>query len=64
MSSLLICQLNMPYISLHAFYTVKPDLTETPENLNAGVSETEFGKFTLNYLVILNCWERNFLRTV
>lgn len=53
MSSRLICQLNMPYISLLAFYVVKPDIMETPESQNTGVSEAGFGKLTLNYLASL-----------
>lgn len=53
MSSLPVCQLNMPYVSLHTFYTVKPNLTGTPESQNTGVSEAEFGKFTLGHFKLI-----------
>lgn len=54
MSSHLICQLNMPYISSFAFYVVKPDIMETPESQNTEVSKARFGKLTLNYLASLS----------
>jgi len=46
MPSRLICQLNMPYISLLAFYVVKPDIMETPESQNTGIKQAGFGKPT------------------
>lgn len=54
MSSHLICQLNIPYISLLAFYIVEPDIMETPESQNTGVSTAGFGELTLNYLASLS----------
>lgn len=53
MSSLPVCQLNKPYVSLHTFYMVKSDLTETPESQNTGVSEAEFGKFMLGHFKLI-----------
>lgn len=53
-SSHLICQLNMPSISLLSFYGVKPDIMGIVESQNTGVSEAGFGKLTLNYLASLS----------
>lgn len=50
MSAHLIYQLNVPYISLLAFYIIKCYIVETPESQNKGVSNAGFGKLTLKYL--------------
>lgn len=44
----------MAYISLLAFYVVKPGIMKTPEGQNTGVREEGFGKLTLNDLASLS----------